>query len=153
MLFLSFLTLRYCPYFCTHWNSDLILSNTSDLILTLSFLTLEFCPYFIKHYPSKHWNTAPSFVLIGISTLSFLTLDSGPTFLNNGIVILYFLILEFSPYFCKHWHCDFTLSNIGIQALFLWTLQLWPYPSFHWNSIFLNIGILTLSFLALEFCP
>ena len=66
-------------------------------------------------------------------------------------MILYFLTLEFSPYFCKHWHCDLTLSNIGIQALFLWTLQLWPYPFFHWNSFF-NIGILTLSFLALEFC-
>ena len=68
-------------------------------------------------------------------------------------MILYFLTLEFSRYYCKHWHCDLTLSKTGIQALFLWTLQLWPYPFFHWNSIFLNnIGILTSSFLTLEFC-
>ena len=115
ILILSFLPLRYCPYFCKHWNSDrypfqhchvtpifgstLVHLNSALIfvnirILSLSFLTLEFCPYFIKH-----WNTAPIFVNIGSLILSFVT-------------------LEFWLDFCKRWSSDPILPNTEILALF-----------------------------------
>ena len=72
----------------------------------LSLQTMEFCPYIYKHwnygliYLSKHFNSSPIFIDIGILTSSFETLQLWPYF---------FKTLEFWPYFDMRWFPDLIL--------------------------------------------
>ena len=90
----SFRTLGFWPYFYKRWIYDLMIPKNGILtlffinigILTLSFQTLEFL-----YFRSKHWN-------------------SGPIFINIGIFILSF--------HCNHWNSRPILPAIGILAQF-----------------------------------
>ena len=79
-------------------------------------------------YPSRHRNSGPIYVII-------------------GILILYFQTFEFLPYFYKHWYSGSILSNFGIMILSFQTVKFWSsfyksYFSIHCNAdpTFINIG-------------
>ena len=86
--------------------------------------------------PFKHWNWHLILLNIGISILSFQT-------------------LEFAPYPFKDWIRTLNLSNIRICALSFQRLDSHLKPFEHWNLhlILLNIGIRILYFQTLEFAP
>ena len=137
--------MEFWPYFNKHWNSYLI----------HPLQTLKSTPC-----PSKHWNSGPIFIHIGILILSTYTFKFWPVFFFVHIVFLMisFKTLGFGPYFYKHWHYDlvvanFILRNIAILALSVYPLKFLSYRSKPWNSgpIFMHIGILTSSFQAQEF--
>ena len=153
ILILSFETLDFWPYFCTHWhcfwphpskycNSGLIFIPIE--IVILSFGTLEIWPYFVTH-----WNFDLIVPNIGILAIfykhwtSYLILP-----LQTEILALSFQTLEFFFIIYTHWVSDLILQNIRILAQFQLGLELWCYASKQWNSspIFKDIGILILSF-------
>jgi len=118
----SFLTLEFWSYRFRDWNSYLIRLNIvslslllytlkfSPLSINLGILILSFpcnhCYSFLifilsnigivflsyTSYPSKHWNSGPIFIHIGILILSFhwKYLNFGPIFINIGIFVLPF---------------------------------------------------------------
>ena len=53
---------------------------------------------------------------------------------NIGILISSFQMMEFWPFFYKHWNYDLIDSNVEFLILWLYTLKFLPHRSKHWNS-------------------
>ena len=136
---LSLQTLELCPYPCMPWNASrvrwkvIIFISFSKhknsglffwkkkiwIATSYPFLTLEFSP--ILHNMA---NLVLFFFYIGVSTLSFRTLDFWNSDLSSET-------LKFRPYPSKHLLCGLILLKIIILAISFETLEFWFYPSKH----------------------
>ena len=141
-------TLDFGPYFCTHWNSYLILPKIS---ISAYFISIGILIFFLQTLgfsssPSKQWNFGPFSLSLGIMILFVQTLEFWPYFIHTGILTSSFETMEFWPYSYKHlplvlsFHCN-NWNSCPIL------------PNINLNSapIFIHIGILTSSFQTLQF--
>ena len=115
--------MEFWPFFYKLWNCYLV----------LPLQTLKLRPY-----PSKHWNSGPTFINIGILLLLFQTLEFCRILYTLAFLSYPSKRRNFSPTFI---HIDFfylILQNLGILALFsLSDIRILSYFYKHSNTYFL----------------
>ena len=157
ILFSSFQTLEFWPYFYKLWN----------FCLYLPLQSLEFWPYPSNHLilalVYAHWFSGRIFLHIEFLSYRSKPENTGPIFIYIGIVTSPFQRSYFWPcsykhwtysyrhwntypilFPCKHWNSGPSFIVIGNLILSFQTLEFWPYFNAHWFSyLFMqNIGIL-----------
>ena len=142
--------MEFLALFLTDWNFHLILPNIwiqalflqtleflsypsiANVILALSFQTMEFWPiiytrWFFLSHPSKHWDSGPIFMSVGIMIIWFQRMESYSFFINTGILALSFQTLEFLYCPSKHWNSGsifYTLHfGLILRKILLWTID------------------------------